>query len=343
MNQKTAFIAIGLLLCTLLLTNSVSASGIIDKIIDPIKEKFELKSELEISVDENSSANNLLIQPGTYKNITVNVKYRLNVKPIVSKFITESKIGKILFFKEFDAEPKMNIKIEAKALDYWYCYVAGSEKTITVNLSDVFQETSVNFKVFVEPNAQALNTSTITFSARTQTGDLNIEHVSDSTQTEVIYGGDVIISVSAIHLDIVEPGEVSAVPITIKNWGDLNTTVDLKLLNTPETWEVELNSSSFNLGPADQKTINLNVKAKSINSKDETVKIKFTPKANVDLGFEDESFIGQERYFEMDLLGSNIKNFNNKTQDLPGLEILSITLALIIVCTIIFISKRKKK
>ena len=342
-NKGLSIILIGFFFTSIILSNSVFASGPFDIILDPIKEKFELKSEIEISVDEKFSSHATLIQPGTYKNVTVNVRYRLDVKPIVSKLYLESKIGRLLFFKDADAQPQMKIDIKAVVQDFWNCDVLGEQKTVKVNLSDEFQEASVDFKVYVEPIAKPFNTSKLRFSACNRPGDLNIEYVEAETNAEVVYGGEVLISVSSFHFDIVEPGEESIVPVTIRNWGDMETIVDIQLEGKTETWDVEFNSSSLVLEPSGSKTIKFKVTPKSMYSKDETIRIKFSPRASVDLGFDDDSLYGEDRYFKMDLIGTNLEPGDDTTQESPGFGIISLTIGLVLVGAIGVFLKRKSK
>ena len=97
MSKKLVLLLVGILLCNIFVATNGSASGPLDK----IKEKFELKSELILTVDEEFTEHGTLIMPGTRQNITVNVKYRLDVKPIISNFFIGTKIGNFLFVTAF--------------------------------------------------------------------------------------------------------------------------------------------------------------------------------------------------------------------------------------------------
>ena len=342
MNKKTALISSGFLLCVILISSSVSAASPFDAITDPIKKALELESEIEIYVDEKLSTDGIIIAPETYKNVTVNVRYRLNVKPFVSKLLLESKIGKLLFFKNVDANPEMKINIKAITSDPWNCNVIGGEKTVKLNMSNEFQETSVNFKISVDPNDEPLKNVDIAFTASNSPGDLNIQRVEDTATAKVIYGGKVEISVFGFSLDLIKPGEESVAPMTVKNWGNIDTIVDVELENTPETWDVDFNSSSFNLEPLSSKTIQVKMKPKSISCKDETARLKFSPRANVDLDFTDDSFYGEEQYVKIELLGTNIDDIKTNTQDTPGFDIASFAIAAMIVSLILVLSRKKK-
>lgn len=339
MAKKLVLLLVGILLCNLFVVTNGSASGPLDK----IKEKFEFKSELILTVDEEFTEHELLVMPGARENITVNVKYRLDIKPITSKIFIDTKIGNFLFFKEFGIDPEMKIDIKARAANSWNCSVIGGEKTVKLDMSNEFAEASVDFKIYVEPNAKAFQKTDILFTASNRPGKLNIQSVEAEAKAEVIYGGDVDISVSYIHLDVVKPMEESTVPVTIQNWGDVETIVDVELEKNPETWDIDFVSSSFTLKPGGKKTINVKLKTKSLDSNDENVKIKFSPRASVDLGFDHESFVGEEKYCNIQLMGSNMSSVEKSSDSIPGFEIILISVAIITIIAVIICIKRKNR
>ena len=63
MSKKIILLIVGVLLCNLITTSYVSATGAFDNIKDSLEDLFKLKSELEISVDEELSTNEIIIPP----------------------------------------------------------------------------------------------------------------------------------------------------------------------------------------------------------------------------------------------------------------------------------------
>jgi len=340
LKKITPIIAI-LLISNILLVSNSTASDPGDKIIDKFSELLKINSELEISTEEEYSNNDFIIPPESNKTVNINVKYKVNLRPFLSNLLLKTKIGKTLVFKQFDFEPKINIKIIGESNVSW-CYVKSKTKTVSVNVSNNFQEISTDFQIHVKPEAEAFKKAEITFTAQSIVGEWNIKDATDEIKINIISGCKVDIRLSCIHFDVIKPGETSNMPITVENNGNVETIVDVELANKLKTWDVKIDTESIKILPDGKKTVNVKIKTKSTNTKDEEARIRFTPRAKVDLDIKDKSFNGEIQTHDIELMGTNLGDNKSMFHGSPSFGVLLILIALIIVVlTYILIKKAK--
>jgi len=342
MKKKLILLALTIFLLNIVAVSELTtASSLENNNNFSIDDLFKVNSTLQIDVDDESSSDGIVISPGSSKEVNLTIKYKLNLRPFLNRFLLNTKIGNIILFKNSKFDSQMKITVEAIGGSSW-CKVNVKTPKVKLDINNEFCEVKASVVASVYADAEAFKTCEVKIQAYTLEGDWKIKHSYAETTLTIISGCNLDILVSSGKLlNFLDPDEESSIPIRISNWGNAEAIVDVEIENQPESWDISLDSEkSLTIPVGGNGWAHVTVKSKkATEDKTETIKIKFTPRASTTLDIDDNYLMGPSKYFKIKLK-SYVYDGDETSQHTPGFEILS----LIIAAGVVFLAlKRIKK
>jgi len=306
-----------------------------------IKERFQLKSILEIEIEKTKGGEVFIINPSSPEIINLSIRYKIDTLPIGLKL--KMFINKFISNPNLQKEPSISISLSLEGLPS-YCTAEFEPKNFKFNISDSLQEGEVQLKISVDNQAPALEKNNIIIKATAKPYDsFVIPKIQEST-------AEAKITVSPYYLGIIDlknhnwfsfikPGENAVTNLTVINKGNSETSVDIEVENPPEFWTISIDPSNIpSLAIGEEKKIKIIATPKAANeSKEEQVKIKFTPKSTYSDGDIDDSYLtGTPKYFTLKLDSVAL----SKVKSTPGFELI---FAIFAIAIVLFLVSKKTK
>ena len=332
MRKKLILLALAIFLLNIVAVSEVTTAFSLEKNNNfSIDDLFKVDSALQIDIDDESSSDEIVISPGSSKEVNLTIKYRLDLGPLLDRFLLKTKVGKMILFKDYKFDSQMKITVEATGGASW-CKVNVKTPKVEVDINNEFCEVKASVVASVYADAEAFKTCEVKIQAYTLEGDWKIKHSCAETTLTIISGCNLDILVSSGKLlNFLDPDEESSFPIRISNWGNAEAIVDVEIENQPECWDISLDSEeSLTIPVGGNGSVHVTVKSKkATEDKTETANIKFTPRASTTLDIDDSYLKGQSKYFKIELK-SCVYDGDETSQHTPGFEVLFFIIAFVI-------------
>jgi hypothetical protein len=313
MNKKSiSFLIIGVLLIVTFLPLASASNEINDDSQNDIM--FGLASIIEAELDDEDTVEP--IRPNVESRV-VDLSIRYKVTRGVGFFSN--------FIYELCKGRKVEIKFEIINIPNW-CAATLNSDTLITSISDEWQELSISLMITVSEDAPAHMMSTVRI--RASLDDIEgpfglltwINGFDDqyAIAFEPAYLGLIQTVYPLEDQIVIRPYNETKIPINITNLGNGRTKIVAEVINCSKSWDVAIEDPII-LDVEETKKIYLTVKADH-KFKEESIKLKFTPKFAPDL-----SEIGESQYATLLFI-----NDGSYKEEEPVFKLDTLTIALII-------------
>ena len=294
--------------------------------------------EIEFEVSEF----NEVIEPSVSKDITVKVKFRLNLDSIGKRFLFNRRIGRAIifgfayFFKVINKLPKANLTLLVEAPDG--CQAELEKEEIELDYNNEFEVAEVRLTITLDKDSTAFQKMDVNIKAN-YPGQGRIAAYSNNTSISFMPKYESNLSVD-IESDInIPPLKETIVPINITNNGNGRSSVSI-MINTfdQENWNISFNQDEVTIDVGKTKLVNMNVKPPKEFDNVPLI-LTFVPTSTVEN--VDES------YRQGTSVDSSITFYNDgsleydEELDLTMIIIIAIVVLIVIVLVSFIIKKRK--
>ena len=246
--------------------------------------KFETETDVElgdITLFENP------VSPGTSVEVDVNIKFKFEKPLLFPTFLIGSRIGNWIMFRDSKQNRTAEIELDVDFPDFCTAKLEKS-KILIENFSTEFNApVKIKLNVTIKEDAHALETGKIVVRANfTPNEKWSLNESRDVTEISVTTGYTSNITATLENTTIkITPTKTTYIPIDIKNDGNDDTLVDLKVVDIPKNWSISFIPDSIEIAAGGTETVELNVT--SIKGFDnETIDLQFTPKLSKDNSYK---------------------------------------------------------
>ena len=295
----------------------------------------------EIAFDVTEKEINEPIKPSESKDLTVNVKFKLDIGGLLKRFYLNRRIGRVIafgffngYFFKFLSQPKANISFSIENPEW--CQVNLSENYVELDYSTEFQEAILSVTFTLDKNAPALQKGDIKITAN-YPGEGKISETTNSTNISFMPAYVSNLTAVAKSNYTITPQKENIISINVTNNGNGESIVNVSGFEK-DNWNITPDQDNIiDVGETKEIKIRVTPPKKFDN---ETFSFTLEPISsvnNIDYSYR------QGKNVELSILFLNdgsLKEENNNDIDITSAII--IAFVIIIIFIIIFLLLRKK-
>jgi len=330
MNKKTSIACLLVLILTF--TTLMPAT-----IAQPTFRLFKFETETDVELGDVTLFENP-VSPGTSVEVDVNIKFKFEKPLLFPTFLIGSRIGNWIMFRDSKQDMAAEIELSVESPDFCTAKLEKS-KILIENFSIEFNDpVKIKLNVTIKEDAHALETGKIVVKANfTPNEKWSLNESGDVAEIPITtaYKSDITALVENTTIEIT-PTKTTYIPIDIKNDGNDDAIVDLKVINVPKNWSISFVPNSIEVAADKTETVELNVT--SIKGFDnETIDLQFTPKLS-----KDNSYKGKTISLSLRLENDGSLEESKSEIDIMLLIVLLVAIVAAFI-VIILIARRKYK
>jgi hypothetical protein len=282
------------------------------------------------------------IKPSESKEITVNVKFKLDISGLIGRFYLKRRIGRMLafgffkgyFFKFLKQLPKANISLSIQRPDW--CQVNINENFVELDHNNVFQEAEIKFTITPDKNAPAFQKEDITVIA-SYPGLGSIDEITNSTNISFMPAYVSNITAEAKSNYTIPPKKETIISINVTNNGNGESKVNITGFEK-ENWNITADQENI-IDVGETKEIFIVVKPPK-NFDNESVAFTLESMSTFE-NVDDKYRVGET--IDLSITFYNDGSLKNEDDDIDITNFIIIAFVVIIILIIVFLIFGKKE
>jgi hypothetical protein len=230
----------------------------------------EISFEIDTEIEEP-------INPGDSKEISLKIKYKLNISDFAKRIYLKRRIGRMIAFGlgyiiKFRPLPKAKLNLSIDKPEWCEAELDNYEFEFTYN--NKYEEKETKLTLTLNENATALQKSEIKIIAD-YLGIGTINPTSNSTTISFMpaFISDIFVEAELEHT--IPPLKETLIPINITNNGNGEGIVNIQILDQ-EKWNITLDQDDIIIGVGEEKQVMMTVKPPK-NFDNVTIHLTFEP------------------------------------------------------------------